>query len=160
IFEYFSRRLDIPLVLLRLNYATELRYGVLVDLARRVWAEEPIDLAMGHLNAIWQGDANAVALQAFALATSPPRVLNLAGPELLSVRRIAEQFGRLFDKRIVFQGTESAEALLNNAQEAHKLFGYPRVGAAQMVEWIAAWVRAGGDNLGKPTHFEVRDGAF
>jgi nucleoside-diphosphate-sugar epimerase len=159
-FEYFSRRLEIPLVLLRLNYATELRYGVLVDVASRVWAEEPVDLAMGHLNAIWQGDANAAALQAFMPATSPPRVLNLAGPELLSVRRIAEQFGRLLNKAVHFQGTESAEALLSNAQEAHKLFGYPRVGVAQMVGWIAAWVRAGGVNLGKPTHFEVRDGAF
>src|SRR5262249_18565858 len=98
LFEYFSRRLDIPLVLLRLNYAAELRYGVLVDVARRVWAEEPIDLAMGHLNALWQGDANAAALQTLALATNPPFVLNVAGPELLSVRRLAEQFGRLLDK--------------------------------------------------------------
>jgi nucleoside-diphosphate-sugar epimerase len=160
IFEHFSRRLYIPVVLLRLNYATELRYGVLVDVARRVQGQEPVDLAMGHLNAIWQGDANAEALQAFDLAAHPPRVLNLAGPELLSVRRIAEQFGRLLDKAVVFQGTESAEALLSKAQEVHKLFGFPRVDVAQMVEWIAAWVRAGGVNLGKPTHFEVRDGAF
>lgn len=160
IFEHFSRRLVIPLVLLRLNYAVELRYGVLVDVARRVWAGEPVDLMMGNVNAIWQGDANAVALQAFALATSPPRVLNIAGPELLSVRRIAEQFGRLFEKPVVFTGTEAAEALLSNAQEAHRLFGYPRVSVGQLVQWIAAWVKAGGAHLGKPTHFEVRDGAF
>jgi nucleoside-diphosphate-sugar epimerase len=160
IFEYFSRLLDIPLVLLRLNYAVELRYGVLVDVARRVQAEEPIDLTMGHLNAIWQGDANAMALRAFALAASPPRVLNVAGPELLSLRRLAEQFGRLLGKKVVFQGAEAAEALLSNGQEVHRLFGYPRVGVTQMMEWIAAWVRAGGANLGKPTHFEVRDGAF
>jgi hypothetical protein len=160
IFEHFSRRLDIPLVLLRLNYATELRYGVLVDVARRVQAGEAIDLAMGHLNAIWQGDANAMALQAFALAAAPPCVLNVAGPEILSVRRLAEQFGRLLDQPITFQGTEAAEALLSNAQQAHRRFGYPRVTAGQMVEWIAAWVRAGGVDLGKPTHFEVRDGAF
>jgi nucleoside-diphosphate-sugar epimerase len=160
IFEYFSRRLDIPVVLLRLNYATELRYGVLVDIAQRVQAGEPIDLTMGNLNAIWQGDANAMALQAFAVAASPPRVLNIAGPELLSVRRLAEQFGRLLDKPVVFQGTEAAEALLSNAQPALRLFGYPRVGVEQMVEWIAAWLRGGGVTHGKPTHFEVRDGAF
>jgi nucleoside-diphosphate-sugar epimerase len=160
LFEYFSHQYGLPLVLLRLNYATELRYGVLVDVARRVFAQEPIDLAMGHLNAIWQGDANAAALQAFTLTTSPPRVLNIAGPELLSVRRLAEQFGRLFGKTIVYRGSESAEAFLSNAQEAHRLFGYPRVSAAQLVEWIAAWVRAGGENLGKPTHFEVRDGDY
>lgn len=160
IFEHFSRRLVIPLVLLRLNYAVELRYGVLVDVARRVWAGESIDLTMGHVNAIWQGDANAMALQAFALATSPPRVLNLAGPELLSVRRIAEQFGRFFDKPVVFQSTEAAEAFLSNAQEAHRLFGYPRVSIGQLMQWIAAWVKAGGAYLDKPTHFEVRDGAF
>lgn len=160
IFEYFSRQCGIPLALLRLNYATELRYGVLVDVARLVFAEEPIDLAMGHLNAIWQGDANAVALQAFTRTASPPCVLNIAGPELLSVRRLAEQFGRLFGKSIVFHGSESTEAFLNNAQEAHRLFGYPRVSVAQLVEWIAAWVRVGGDNLGKPTHFEIRDGGY
>ncbi|HEY7314189.1 MAG TPA: NAD-dependent epimerase/dehydratase family protein [Gemmataceae bacterium] len=160
IFEHFSRQCGIPLVLLRLNYATELRYGVLVDVARRVFAEEPIDLAMGHLNAIWQGDANAAALQAFTLTASPPHVLNIAGPELLSVRRLAEQFGRLLGKNLVYHGSESAEAFLSNAQAAHRVFGYPRVSAAQLVEWIAAWVRAGGENLGKPTHFEVRDGGY
>jgi nucleoside-diphosphate-sugar epimerase len=160
VFEYFSRRLGIPMVLLRLNYATELRYGVLVDIAQRVQGGEPIDLTMGHLNALWQGDANAMALQAFALTATPPLVLNLAGPELLSVRRLAEQFGRLLGKPVVLRGTEATDAFLSNAQEAHRLFGYPRVSVAQMVEWIAAWVRTGGVSLGKPTHFEVRDGAF
>jgi nucleoside-diphosphate-sugar epimerase len=160
IVEYCSRHLGIPLVLLRLNYATELRYGVLVDVARRVQSGEAIDLTMGHLNAIWQGDANALALQAFALAETPPRVLNVAGPEILSVRRLAEQFGRLLDRPVTYRGAESAEALLSNAQETHRLFGYPVVTAGQMVEWIAAWVRGGGADLGKPTHFEVRDGAF
>jgi uncharacterized protein YbjT (DUF2867 family) len=160
IFEHFSRTLNIPLTLLRLNYATELRYGVLVDVARRVQAGEAIDLTTGHLNAFWQADANAIALRAFDLAASPPRVLNLAGPELLSVRRLAEQFGRLLGEPVHLHGTESAEAFLSNAQESHRLFGYPRVGAGQMVEWIAAWVRAGGVSLDRPTHFEVRDGAF
>ena len=160
IFEHFSRTLDIPLVLLRLNYATELRYGVLVDIARKVYAQEPIDLTMGHLNSLWQADANAMALQTFDLAAVPPCVLNLAGPELLSVRRLAEQFGQVLGRQVSFRGTESAEALLSNGQQAHRLFGYPRVSAGQMVEWIAAWVRSGGTNLGKPTHFEVRDGNY
>ena len=160
ILEYFSRLHDTPLVLLRLNYATELRYGALADIARRVFAGEAIDLAMGHLNAIWQADANAVALQAFSLVASPPRVLNVAGPELLSVLRVAEEFGRLFGKPVTFRGTESPDALLSNAQQAHQLFGYPRVGVRQLVEWIADWVRRGGEDLGRPTHFEVRDGNF
>ncbi len=158
--EHFSRTLGIPLVLLRLNYATELRYGVLVDLACQVWAGETIPLAMGHLNALWQGDANAWALQSFDLPAADPTVLNLAGPELLSVRRIAEWFGQLFDRPVRFVGSEAEEALLSNSQRAVRLFGYPRVGPAQMIEWIADWVRQGGESLGKPTHFEARDGKF
>jgi len=160
LFEHGSRTYSIPMALLRLNYATEMRYGVLVDLALSVQAERPIDVTMGNLNAIWQADANAMALQAFGHLASPPTVLNLAGPEQLSVRRLAEQFGALLGKRVTFQGAEAPDALLSNGQKAHQLFGYPRVGAQQMVEWIADWVRRGGESLGKPTHFEVRDGAF
>jgi nucleoside-diphosphate-sugar epimerase len=159
-FEHFSRTLGIPIVLLRLNYATELRYGVLADVARRVWAGEPVDLAMGQLNALWQGDANAMTLAAFDHLASPPLVLNLAGPEQLSVRRVAEQFGALLGKPVTFQGAEAVDSLLSNGQRAQQLFGYPRVGPRQMVEWIAEWVRRGGASLGKPTHFEVRDGNF
>jgi nucleoside-diphosphate-sugar epimerase len=160
IFEHFSRAYQIPLALMRLNYATEMRYGVLVDLAHRVWEGRPIDLAMGHLNAIWQADANAAALAALAHACVPPLVLNVTGPELLSVRRTAEQFGRLLDRPVTFQGIESLDAFLSNAQEAHRRFGYPRVSAGRLVHWIADWVRRGGETLGKPTHFEVRDGKF
>jgi nucleoside-diphosphate-sugar epimerase len=160
ILEYFSRTLEIPLAVLRLNYACELRYGVLADVARKVGAGEPLDLAMGHLNALWQGDANAWALQAFAHVASPPWVLNLAGPELLSVRRLGEEFGRLLDRPVSFRGVESADAVLSNSQRAVERFGYPRVGVRQMMAWIAAWVRAGGTSLGKPTHYEVRDGNF
>jgi nucleoside-diphosphate-sugar epimerase len=160
LFEHFSRTCGIPMVLLRLNYATEMRYGVLVDLARRVWEGQPVDVTMGHLNAIWQADASAMALASFAHVSSPPRVLNVAGPELLSVRRVAGQFGLLFGKPVTVQGTEGADALLSNGQLGHRLFGYPRVGAGQMIHWIADWVRRGGETLGKPTHFEVRDGKF
>jgi nucleoside-diphosphate-sugar epimerase len=160
IFEHFSRTLGIPLALLRLNYAIELRYGVLVDLAQRVWAGQPIHLAMGHVNVIWQADANAMVLQAFDHVASPPLVLNVAGPELLSVRRIAERFGRLLGRDVLLEGVEAPEALLSNGQLGHRLFGYPRVPVEAMIERIADWVQRGGESLGKPTHFEVRDGQF
>ena len=160
IFEHFSRRLGIPMAMIRLNYACELRYGVLVDIARRVWSGETVDCAMGHLNTIWQADANAMALQAFDHVASPPRVLNMTGPELLSVRDIATQLGALMNKRVTFSGSESPTALLANAALAQRLFGPPCVGAGQMVRWIADWVMRGGPSLGKPTHFESRDGKF
>lgn len=160
IFEHFSRTLAIPTALLRLNYACELRYGVLVDLARRVLAGEPIDLTMGNLNALWQADANAVALCAFGHVGSPPLVLNVAGPELLSVRRLAEELGQRLERPVHFRGSEAADALLSNGQLGHRLFGYPRVSAGQMVRWTADWLRRGGPTHGKPTHFEVRDGRF
>jgi hypothetical protein len=148
------------MAVLRLNYAADLRYGVLVDLAQRVSRGEPIDLAMGHFNTIWQGDANAMALAAFGQVASPPCVLNLAGPELLSVRRVAEQIGRLMGRSVTFRGTEGADAVLSNGQEAHRRFGYPRVSAGQLIHWVADWILRGGETLGKPTHFEVRDGKF
>jgi hypothetical protein len=148
------------MVMLRLNYAVELRYGVLVDLAKKIAAGEPVDLAMGHFNAIWQGDANAAALEAFELATVPARVLNLTGPETLSVRRVAEQLGRLMEKPVTFVGAESPDALLSNAQEYCRLLGYPQTPIARVIEWTARWVAAGGASLDKPTHFEARDGKF
>jgi hypothetical protein len=159
-YEHFSRTLAIPMALLRLNYAVEMRYGVLVDLARKVQAGLPIDLRMGQLNAIWQADANAVALAAFAHVASPPLVANVAGPEQLSVRRLAEEFAGLFGRPVQFEGSEQADALLSNGQLGHRLFGYPRVGVAQLVAWTADWLRRGGETLDKPTHFDVRDGKF
>ncbi len=125
-----------------------------------MWEGEPLDLTMGHLNALWQGDANAWALQCFAHAEIPPFVLNLAGPEILSVYRLGEQFAGLLEKPATFRGKESADAFLSNSQEAVRLLGYPRVGVRQMSAWIAAWVKSGGASLGKPTHYEVRDGNF
>jgi nucleoside-diphosphate-sugar epimerase len=160
ILEHLSRTYQIPMVLLRLNYATEMRYGVLVDVAQRVRQGQVVDLSMGHLNAIWQADASAMALASFEQASVPPFVLNVAGPELLSVRRVAEKFGRLFDCPVAFQGSESGEALLSNGQRGHRLYGYPRVSAGEMIHWIADWIVRDGESLGKPTHFEVRDGKF
>jgi nucleoside-diphosphate-sugar epimerase len=160
VFEHFSRTCQVPVALLRLNYATEMRYGVLVDLARRVLEGRPVDLEMGHLNAIWQADASAMALAAFGLASVPPFVLNVAGPELLSVRRLAEQLGELFHKPVTFRGTEAGEALLSNGQLGNRLIGYPRVSVGRLVHWIADWLGRGGETWDKPTHFEVRDGKF
>ena len=159
-FEYFSRSANTPVSLIRLNYACEMRYGVLVDLARRVRAEEPIDLTMGYLNTIWQADANAMALQALAHAASPPLVLNVTGPELLAVREICARFGALMQKPVHFTSSEASTALLSCAQRAFDLFGPPRISAGQLIEWIADWVMRGGPALGKPTHFESRDGRF
>jgi hypothetical protein len=160
IFEHFSRTCQIPMSILRLNYAVELRYGVLLDIAQKVFAGQPVPLAMGHLNAIWQRDAVAMSLQALSYASTPPFVVNIAGPELLSVARIAAQFGELFHKPVCFEGSESGDALLNNAQKAFQLFGYPQVGIGQMLFWIADWVARGGETLNKPTHFENRMGNF
>jgi nucleoside-diphosphate-sugar epimerase len=158
--EHFSRVNGTPLAMIRLNYATEMRYGVLVDVAQRISRGEPIDLAMGCLNAIWQADANAMTLGAFAHVSSPPFVLNVAGPELLSLRRVATDLGALMNKPVTFTGTESPDALLSNGQLGHRLFGYPSVPAQQMLKWIANWVSSGGTSLGKPTHFEARDGKY
>ena len=160
LYEYCSRTYAIPMAILRLNYAVEMRYGVLVDIAQRVWAGQPVDVTMGYLNAIWQADANAAALAAFGHVAVPPLLLNVAGPEILSVRQVAGEFAQRFGRPAIILGTESADALLSNAESSHRLFGVPRVSAAQMIAWIADWIARGGATLGKPTHFEVRDGKF
>ncbi len=159
-FEHFGTTLDIPVTLIRLNYAVEMRYGVLVDIAQKVFAGQPIDLATGHVNVIWQGDANAMALAALADTAVPPLVINVAGPKILSVRKTAEEFGELLGKPPQFVGTEAATALLNNGAEGHRRYGLPRVDDARMIRWIAHWIRNDGPTLSKPTHFEVRDGKF
>ncbi|HEV8603779.1 MAG TPA: NAD-dependent epimerase/dehydratase family protein [Tepidisphaeraceae bacterium] len=160
IFQYFGEKLKIPVTLLRLNYAVELRYGVLLDLAQRIAAGQPVDVAMGHVNVIWQGDANAMAIQSFDHAGSPPKILNLAGPEVLKIREVAEELGQLLGKPVKFSGNEAGDALLSNAGESHKLFGGPRIGAKQVVRWVADWVKRRGVTLEKPTHFDSRDGKF
>jgi hypothetical protein len=160
IFEYFSAKDATPVLLLRLNYAVELRYGVLVDIAQKVLARIPIDLAMGYANVIWQGDANSVCLRSLALASSPARALNLTGLETLAVRDLASGFGRLFGVEPVLEGEESATALLSNASLCREQFGPPSVPVSEMMEMIAQWLREGGRTLGKPTHFETRSGSF
>ena len=157
---YFSSQFGTQMAILRLNYAIDLRYGILLDIAEKVYTGQPIPLEMGNVNVIWQGDANAVVLRAFAHCQSPPLILNVTGPETVSIRYLAGRFGSLFNKPPRFEGEEAETALLSNASRCHRLFGYPRVSLEQMIEWVGEWVRIGGTTLRKPTHFEVRDGKF
>jgi len=159
-FQYFSVKHGIPVAIVRLNYSVDLRYGVLMDVARKVYAGEPIKLAMGYANVIWQGDANAGILRCLEHCASPPFIMNLTGPEKVSIRQAAEEFGRLFGKQPVLEGTEAPTSLLNNAGKYLKLMGPPRVSLAQLIRWAAHWVRIGGPSLDKPTHYEARDGKF
>ncbi|MBI3880004.1 MAG: NAD-dependent epimerase/dehydratase family protein [Verrucomicrobia bacterium] len=159
-FEHFSRTLGIPTALIRLNYASEPRYGVLVDLAQKIWHAETVDLGMGWLNTIWQADANAMTLAALSHTATPPCLLNVTGPELLNVRDVCVRLGKLMNKSPRFTGAEAPTALLCNAQRAFDLLGKPRVTAEQLMVWVADWVMRGGPLLGKPTHFESRDGKF
>jgi nucleoside-diphosphate-sugar epimerase len=160
IFEYFSSAWSIPVALIRLFYACELRYGVVTDLAVKIMAGEPIDLSMGYFNIIWQGDNNAMALLAFEHAAAPPFLVNVTGPELLSIREVSEALGRRLGRPPVFNGSEADSACLGHARTAHRIFGLPRISAEQLVGWAADWVKRGGESLGKPTHFEVRDGRY
>ncbi len=159
-FEYFSRAYQIPAAILRLNYAVEMRYGVLADLAGKIVRREPIDLAMGYFNVIWQADANAMALAALDHTSTPPLVVNLAGPEELSVRTVCTELARQQSMDVSFVNTEAVDALLSNGTRGWALLGTPRVNAARLLSWTADWVRQGGESLGKPTHFESRAGRF
>jgi nucleoside-diphosphate-sugar epimerase len=160
VFEYHSRENGTPVLLFRLNYAVDLRYGVLVDIARKVYEGRPVELQVGYFNTIWQGDANAYALRCLELCQSPPRVLNVTGPEIISVRQAAEHFAARFGRPAKFEGEESDMALLSNASTCHALFGPPSVRLAELQDWVAHWVQTGGASLNKPTHFEVKDGKY
>jgi len=158
--QYFSDRYQIPTALLRLNYATEMRYGVLVDIAQAVFQEQPVEVSTPMFNVIWQADANAMTLAALAHTAVPPRIINVAGPEFLRVRDVAEQFGRLMNKRVRFTGQEGSTAYLNNGSEGQRLLGKVSADTETMIRWTADWVQRGGASLGKPTHFQVRSGKF
>src|SRR5262252_4153137 len=160
IFEHFSRANGTKMTILRLNYASELRYGVLLDTAQKVYSGRPVSLSMGYLNTIWQRDASAMSLASLAHASSPPNVLNITGPDTLSVRWLAEEFAARMGKSVAFEGAESEDALLNNANKAFALLGKPAVSVSQMLDWIADWVVRGGTTMAKPTHFEERAGRF
>ena len=160
IYEHMSGQYGIPLAILRLNYAHELRYSVTVDIARQIQQGRPIDVTMGYYNALWQGDANAMTLAALAHAASPPFVVNLVGPETLSVRRVASAIARQMGLPVAFRGSAAPDALLSNAERCLQTFGRPTVSADQIIRWTSDWTRRGGATLDKPTHFEVRDGKY
>ncbi|RQP18651.1 epimerase [Parapedobacter defluvii] len=160
IFEYHALKNKTPMVMYRLNYANDVSYGVLVEIARSVREERPVNLAMGNVNVIWQGDANEYALRSLLHTTCPPRLLNITGPETASVRWLANEFGQLFGKTPLFEGEEQPTALLNNAAESFRLFGYPNVSLKEMMALIAEWLKADKPLLNKPTHFQERKGKF
>ncbi|WP_408007819.1 NAD-dependent epimerase/dehydratase family protein [Pseudalkalibacillus sp. A8] len=157
---YFSLQNQTPILIIRLNYAIDLRYGVLHEIAKQVKSGLPIDLTMGHVNVIWQGDANSYALRSLRHCQSPPQILNVTGPETVSIRWIAEVFGEEFGTSPVFINEEKPTALLANASQSHKLFGYPNVTLREMISWTAKWIDSEGESLDKPTHFQERKGAF
>ncbi len=159
-FEYGSAKWGTQVAILRLNYAIDLRYGVLLDIGQAVYQHRPVDLRMPLVNVIWQGDANSWCLRSFAHCQSPPFVLNLTGLETLEVRDIAIEFGRHFGFEPQFNAERGSSALLNDATKAHRLFGQPSAKPAAMIEWTANWIKQGGATLGKPTHFQTRDGKF
>ncbi|TCP53997.1 nucleoside-diphosphate-sugar epimerase [Tamaricihabitans halophyticus] len=160
VLEHAAQEYGTRSALLRLNYAVEPRYGVLADLARTIHSGEPVDLGTAYVNVVWQRYANEVALRCLTRASSPPLVLNLTGPETVSVRQVAEQLGGLLDREPVFTGTEQSTALLNNAARCHAMFGYPDVALGTLVDWQARWLVRGGVLWDKPTKFQRRDGRF
>ncbi|OUS76082.1 epimerase [Paenibacillus sp. MY03] len=160
IFEYHSHKNGTPMAMYRLNYAIDMRYGVLLELAKAIQENRSIDLTMGFANVIWQGDANAMALRSLNHCSSPPTLINITGPETVSIRWAATEIAKRLGKEALFEGTESETALLNNAAKSHQLFGYPRVSLLQMIDWTAEWVLQGGATWNKPTHFQERKGNF
>lgn len=160
VIEFVSRQERMPALIFRLNYAVDLRYGTLVDIARRVFAGEPVDLTMGFFNAIWQGDANSYALRSLELCSTPPAILNVTGPERISVREIAQWFGSAFGRPLRFANNEGALALLSDSSRCRAQLGEPGVPLGVLRQWVAHWVQTGGSSLNKPTRFEVVDGRF
>jgi nucleoside-diphosphate-sugar epimerase len=160
VFGHFSKMFGTQVLLLRLNYAVDLRYGVLYDIASRIWTDQPVTASVQHFNVIWQGDANNYALLSLGLCASPAAILNITGPETIPVTHMARLFGRLMEKPVEYTGIPGKVGYLNNAAKAHRLFGYPQVSLDQMIGWQADWIMRGGRSLGKPTHFEVNNGKF
>jgi nucleoside-diphosphate-sugar epimerase len=160
IFEHFSHKYGTPMTIFRLNYAIDLRYGVLLEIAKSVKAGKPINLATGNANVIWQGDANEFAIRSLNIVSNPPTVVNISGPETISMRWIALVFAKKFGVEASFIGEESPSALLTNCAKANKLFGYPSVSLQQMLDWTADWCLADGHTWNKPTHFQEREGKY
>lgn len=160
IFEYFANTYGSPTLIYRLNYAVDLRYGVLVDIGQKVLEGKPVDVTTGYVNVIWQGDANSYCLRAFAHCGNPAVLLNVTGNRTLSVRALAEQFGERFGKKAIITGEEAPTALLSNPSLCESLMGVPEINEDDLFEMTANWLSTGGTTLGKPTKFESRDGRF
>lgn len=159
-FEYAANQYGTKVFIYRLNFAVDLRYGVLYDMAGKILGGEPISVATPVLNCIWQGSANEIALRGLLHASSPACVMNVTGPETVSIRRVAKQLGEYLGREPVFEGTEGNDAYINDASAAMELFGYPAVPIHQLIRWQAEWILDGGRSLGKPTHFEERKGSY
>ncbi len=159
-FEYFSQLYKMPVTIIRLNYANEPRYGIIVDLTLKILNDEPIDLTMGAVNLIWQRDANDYIIQAMSLGKSPPAILNVTGPETIPIRQLAKQIGKELDKEPKFVFQEAQTALLSNASYCLSMFGYPKTTLEEMVSMIVQWVSSGKKVLNKPTKYDIRDGKF
>lgn len=160
IFEYYSKKNGTKVLLFRLNYSVDLRYGVLHDIGRSIWAGEPVNNTVGYFNVIWQGDANAAALRSLELADSPCAILNVTGPETATVEKAAKIMGEVMGKEVKFAGTPGDLNYLNDSSKMCSLFGYPRMSLDEMIRLQAKWIADGGISIGKPTHFEVNNGKF
>ena len=160
VFEYASHVWGTRAVMYRLNYAVDLRYGVIYDIARQILEGKPVSLRTPCFNCIWQGKANEIAIRCLLHADAPSTIMNVTGPEILSVRETALELGRYLGKEPIFEGEPGEAALLNNSAKAMEIFGYPSVNAKKLIRWQAEWLLDGGRTLDKPTHFETRDGKF
>jgi nucleoside-diphosphate-sugar epimerase len=160
IFQYFSAKNNTPVLIYRLNYANDVTYGVLMEVARAVKERRPIDLTMGTASVIWQGDANEIAIRALLHCSVPARILNVTGPEIVSFRWLAEQFGAMLGEKPLFINEEQPTSLIANAAESFRLFGYPKVTLKQMMELVLDWLNEGGRLLNKPTHYAERKGQY
>ncbi|MVZ60700.1 epimerase [Sphingobacterium humi] len=160
IFQYFSKKNQTPVLIYRLNYAVDFRYGVIMEIGKSVLQGNPIDLRTENVNVIWQGDANEIAIRSLLHCESPAKILNVTGPETLSTKWVAEEFAKLLGKPATYAYEAEGTALLNNASECHRIFGYPKVTIREIIELTAQWLQEGGEEFGKPTHFQERGGQF
>lgn len=160
IFTYFSKKNGTPILLYRLNYAVDFRYGVIREIAKQVYHQRPIDIRTNNVNVIWQSDANEIAIRSLLHVESPAKVLNVTGPEILSIKWVAEKLGEILGKKPLFVHEPEQTALLNNASECHRIFGYPKVGILDIIDITAQWILQDGGEFGKDTHFQERGGKF
>ena len=160
-FEYAAKALGTKVCIMRLNYAIDLRYGVLHDIAQTILAGKPVDLAaMPSFNCIWQKDANEAAIRLLLHTSSDMSIVNVTGPETAGVKQTAQQLAKALGREVTFVGEEAATAYLNNAGKMFTLFGYPTASLDTLIQWQAQWLLNGGRSLGKPTHFEERNGNY